>query len=61
MDIVKGHVKRAYWYQTSTVQLLSDFDRRSGAADIDLNRRFRIYPWDAKCERHKYHLKNMQI
>ena len=39
---MKGHVKRAYWYQTSTVQLLFDLDRRSGAADIDLNRGFRI-------------------
>ena len=38
----KGHVKRAYWYQTSTVQLLFDLDRRSGAAYIDLNRGFRI-------------------
>jgi len=51
---MKGHVKRAYWYQTSTVQLLFDLDRRSGAADSDLNRGFRIYSWDAKCERHKY-------
>ena len=44
---MKGHVKRAYWYHTSTVQLLFDLDRRPGAADIGLTRGFRIYSWDA--------------